>query len=104
MSPVAFSEAKKCDQGLDVSEKNSNTQIEEYTLKRRFISDYYKLTYQQRVLFNQKHKDMQLPLEPNSVESELLEYVRVAQEKGILENLFKDLSLVLANGKVSSID
>lgn len=104
MSPVAFSEAKKYDQDLDVSEKNSNTQIEEYTLKRRFISDYYKLTYQQRVLFNQKHKDMQLPLEPNSVESELLEYVRVAQEKGTLENLFKDLSLVLANGKVSSID
>lgn len=75
---------------------DSNSQIEEYKLKRRFISRYYQLSYRQCSIFNQKHTDVRLwtGMSPE----ELSAYVNMALEKGILEELTQELASLLASG------
>lgn len=73
-----------------------DTQIEEYKLKNRFISSYYQLSRRQYSIFNQKHADMRLWEGMNPVE--LSTYVKKAQEKGVLEELTKELASLLASG------
>lgn len=75
--------------------KSLDPQIEEYALKRLFVTNYYQLTRQQCTLFNQKHGDMPLLLEFDSVG--LSDYVNVAQDKGVLSDLVQDLFWVLVS-------
>lgn len=81
---------KETDTDADADGSPSDTRIAEYALKRCFIISYYQSTYQQRALFNQKHRDMQLLPEMGPVE--LSNYVNAAQIKGILAELFQDLT------------
>lgn len=75
--------------------KSLDPQIEEYALKRLFVTNYYQLTRQQCTLFNQKHRDMLLSLEFDSVG--LSDYVNAAQDKGVLSDLVQDLFWVLVS-------
>ena len=83
-------------QEIDAGGITPNTRTHEYTLKRRFVTDYYHLTHQQIMLFNQRHKEMPLYLGMNGVE--LSNYVKEAFEKGVLAGLTEDLSLTLTSG------
>ena len=80
---------------ISVDAKSLDPQIEEYTLERLFITNYYQLTRQQCTLFNQKHGDMPLALGVDS--RKLSDYVNAAQERGVLSDLVQDLFLVLAS-------
>lgn len=82
--------AKECSQEIQRGGEIHDTQVKEYTLKRQFAISYYELTYRQCSLFNRKHVDMPLTLQMSSIE--LYDYVNAAQEKGVLEEMVRDLS------------
>ena len=95
--PVSYLDALTIEElptKINVSAKSLDPQIEEYTLKRLFITNYYQLTRQQCTLFNQKYEDMPLVLGVDS--KRLSDYVNTAHERGVLSDLVQDLFQVLA--------
>lgn len=81
---------KEPSQSMGDSREHLGPQVKEYTLKSRLISRYYQLSHQQYSIFNQRHTDMQLLKEMSP--AELYTYVETAQEKGILEDLVRELN------------
>ena len=95
--PVSYLDALTIEElptKINVSAKSLDPQIEEYTLKRLFITNYYQLTRQQFTLFNQKYEDRPLVLGVDS--KRLSDYVNTAHEWGVLSDLVQDLFQVLA--------